>query len=498
MLQKGDPPTTQDVDLFAARYGLAIPLAWRLWSRRNGWQRQVDGGWELLGLTPAPSGLDVAAMLAGIRFTVPGFPAKLVPIEWLPERQLACMRLDGTNDPQVVIVDLDDPQTWDDTQPVVDRFSLYADEFTRQAHALRRIAKFLAHQQDLVLAGRRAADQAPRPDDWRVYRFCSQNVVIALVLLRFDRDRNALSVGDCLITQLSRLDPDAPARAVCTLLLAEAHRSGGNLSIRFVTGSGRITAAAPIPRAISQWAGRCGIALDSADGVIPADAALRLFVASVRVSDQLRERIGALPPAAAAAVCHGIASGVWPSAAVEAILTWSHRPTVVLKGATDPLDRAWHTVDLLDAREGLLIAAAVHRIAAGTGDTQLDAEDTQLPVDLVVHADRTCTASAETIDLTDWLVCGASTFPASVLRLTVADAELDQLPDAVLAAVPRLFGGGAVLCPRDLRSLDGAVLDALDREARRAGVMLLAGPQYTPSLTMRAADTLARARTARQ
>jgi hypothetical protein len=95
-------------------------------------------------------------------------------------------------------------------------------------------------------------------------------------------------------------------------------------------------------------------------------------------------------------------------------------------------------------------------------------------------------------------VGGTSAFPTSTIRLTVADAELDQLPDAIRAAFDRLPAGGAVLCPKDVWSVDEAVRDELASAARRAGVMLLAGPEYTPSLTMRAADTLGRARTARQ
>jgi hypothetical protein len=499
VLQIGEPSTSEELDGFAERYAIVLPPAWKHWSRRNGWVRQTQRGWELLGLRTAPSGLDVPAMLAGIRFTVPGFPSDLLPIEWLPERQLACVRLDGSTDPHVVIVDLDDPETWTGEQPPLDRFSIYAEEFSAQAHALKRITKFLADQQRLVATGRRAADQAPRPDDWRVYRFCSQNVVVAIVLLRFDRDHNALCVGDCLITDLSRLDPDAPARAVCTLLLAEAYRAGGDLTIRF-TKARNAAATAPVPRQIVRWAARAGVPLDGPQGLIPADRALQLFISSVQISAALTKRLRDLPHASAAAVCHGIANGLWPAMAVEAILAWSHDPSAVLKGATDPLDRARYAADLLDAREGLLIASLVRRIAAGPQSTEskLDVEDAQVPVDVTIHPDHTCTLAATTLNVADWATDGAEPSPGNTLRLTVADAELDQLPDAVGEALLRLPAGGAVLCPKDLQSLDEAVRANLYRVAREAGVALLAAPEYTPSLAMRAADTLARARTARQ
>ena len=501
-LERGTATSDEAIDLFAERYQLDTPLAWRQWCLRNGWLRQSDAGWELLGLTPAPSGLDAAAMLAGIRFTMPGFPAQLIPIERLPERQLACLNLNGSNDPPVVIVDLDDPQTWDHPQAAASGFRAYAKDFTAQAVELRRLSGFLRHQRREIESGRRPADQAPRPDEWRAYRFCSQNVVVAVVLLRFNRDGYALDVGACLTAALSRLDPDAPARALCTMLFAEAYRSGGDLSVRFVRGTRRDAENGQIPAAIGRWARRVGTALDEASGIIPSDLALRLFISSVRVSSQLGERLRELPPASAAAICHGIASGLWHPAEVETVLAWANDPAVVLRGATDPIDRARYAGDILDVRAGMLIAAAFRRIAAGSEDSRLDAEDVQQQVDLTVESNRTCRLTGPRIDLSDWTIGEHSVFPCTSLRICVADAEPDQLPSAIEAALRRLDGFPgevtAVLCPKDVLMLSDGTLNDLVLAARESGVLMLAGPDYTPSLAVRATDKLSRARTARQ
>ncbi|AHH98604.1 SMI1/KNR4 family protein [Kutzneria albida] len=477
-----------------------MPVAWRGWCERQGWQRQADAGWELLGLTPAPSGFDAAALLAGTRFGLPDFPADLLPIEQLPERQLACIRVDGRDDPPVVIVDLDDPRTWQESQPpAFKRFSHYADDFMDQAHALRRVADFLRRRQADIKSGRRPAGQAPRPDDWRVYRFCSQNVVVAMVLLRFNRDDNVLDVGACLITALSALDPDAPARALCTLLLAEAYRSGGDLSFRFVRGTGR-TAPASMPRALCRWAERVGVALDRRRGKIDRDTALRLFIEAVNVGDELRGRLRASQESAAA-ICHGIASGLWHPAEVEILLAWSTAPGSTLRGLTNPIDRARYACDILDVRAAMLVAAAHRRIAAGDDEALLDAEDAGQQVGLSADGDRTCCLTADRIDLTDWLLGGPSAFPTTQMRLTVADAEPDQLEEVFHVAIDRLAqvnGAAAVLCPRDILSSNETRRERIVSAADRAGVMILVAPEYTPGMTIRAAGKLTRARTARQ
>ena len=354
---RGEAPDPDALATFAGHYELGpLPGRWRSWLARLGWQQQPDFGWELLGLTPAPSGLDVRALLAGVRFNLPGFPRDLVPIEWLPERQLACVRVsDRIADPPVVLVDLDDSATWAATQPTAGTFTEYAHEFLSQAHDIRRIQHFLANQKAAIASGRRAADQLPRPDDWRVYRFCSQNVIVAMPLLKFDRDRNALAVAACPITRLTRLDQDAPARAVCTLLLSEAYRAGGDLTIRFFAGVGRGARPAPVPAAIIRWARRCGIDLEQ-EGVIDAASAHELFAASVRISEQMRDRLRALPNNGLAALCYGVASGIWPTPAAEAVLAWSDDPITVLTGDTDPLQRARYVLDLRDTQSALLLA----------------------------------------------------------------------------------------------------------------------------------------------
>ncbi|MCP2243358.1 SMI1/KNR4 family protein [Lentzea aerocolonigenes] len=500
MVERGDAADSAKIERFGTQYGLELPAVWRRWCERQGWQRQADAGWELLGLTPAPSGLDAAALLAGMRFGLPEFPSDLLPIEHLPERQLACIRLDGRDDPPVVIVDLDDSETWQAGQPAAfSRFSHYAEDFMDQAHALRRVSEFLRRKRADIASGRRPADQAPRPDDWRVYRFCSQNVVVAMVLLRYNRDDNVLDVGACLISALSALDHDAPARALCTLLFAESYRSGGDLSLRFVQGTRRDSDPISVPRPLWRWAQRAGIALDRRRGVVPSEAAQRLFVESIQVSRGLRDRLREAPDAATA-VCYGIASGLWHPVEVETVLVWSKNPGAVLRGLTNPIDRARYGADVLDVRAGMLVAAAHRRISAG-GDSLLDAEDVQQQVAFEVNTDHTCTLTAEKIDLTDWLVGDLSAFPATTLRLSVADAEPDQLEAAVRIAVDRLdraSGAMAVLCARDVLTLSDIRLREIVSTASRAGVMILAAPEYTPGMTIRAAGKLSRARTARQ
>jgi hypothetical protein len=505
-LTAGEPASPERLRFFADAYGLVLPEAWRRWCEERGWLAQPAAGWELLGLRPAPSGMDSAALLAGMRLSlrkVPGgFPADLVPVEWLPERQLACLRLDGSTDPPVVIIDLEDPATWTTAQRAANSFSEFAEDFMAQARAYAGVTGFLQHRQREVESGIRAAGQVPRPDDWRAYRFCSQNVVIAMMVLRHNRDDNVLEIGACLITALSRLDPDAPARAACTVLLAEAYRAGGDLSLRFVQGTKPTAGPVPIPWPVMRWARRCGVNLNRVSGQVPADAARLLFTESIRVDERLRRRLRAEDlRRSVPAICYGIASGQWDPAEVEVMLAWSARPGWLLHGGSDPLDRASYAGDLLDVRAAMLVAALVRRLSAGNGDPQYDAEDSGLPVEVVAEDDQTCLLRAASVDVPDWCV-GSRSPQGGSLRLAVADAEPDQLPGAVGTALGRLRGYAAeacaVLCPRDLLAASERLRQSLAEQARSAGAVLLAAPDYTPGLTIRAADKLSRARTARQ
>ena len=55
-----------------------------------------------------------------------------------------------------------------------------------------------------------------------------------------------------------------------------------------------------------------------------------------------------------------------------------------------------------------------------------------------------------------------------------------------------------MVCPRDVLALGSPALGSLTLAAERAGAVLLAAPEYTPGLTIRATEKLARARMARQ
>ncbi|MDX1873293.1 hypothetical protein SBI67_14305 [Mycolicibacterium sp. 120266] len=396
-----------------------------------------------------------------------------------------------------MIVDLDKPVTWTYAQPPVSTFTEYAREFLAHAHEVRRIQQFLANQRAAIAAGRRAADQMPRPDDWRVYRFCSQNVVIAMPLLRFDRNMQALVVGACPITELSQLDPDAPARAVCTLLFSEAYRAGGDLTVHFAAGVGRNAEPAPIPYPLMRWAGRCGVKLDRQSGVIDAESAQTLFLSSGEFSDGMRRRLSELSPGGLAAVCFGVASGTWSAPAAEAILAWAEGPAAILRGDSNPLERARYALDLLEARSALMLATLVTRVGAGSGMSSLDAEDSEQPVNLTVLPNRCAVVAARDIQLMDWWVPGSAPPPISDFHVQVVDAEHDQLIEALAAAVRAAPEGRVLLCPKDLHSLSSMAMAEVLESARLRNVVVLSGPEYTTTIALRAADALSRAAGAR-
>ena len=163
--------------------------------------RHVTGyGRALLGLSRRDSGggtsdrEDALDVLMLLRLSEPAFPPDLLPIEILPERQLHCVVVGGHAPGRVVLIDLDRPDV-----RVAAALNLqdFVWQWQQDLHAMAAVVT--------EVLGSDESDEAVllRPDEWSTRRLCSQNVIVAILQTRHNRDTNEHDVAVCATASLT-------------------------------------------------------------------------------------------------------------------------------------------------------------------------------------------------------------------------------------------------------------------------------------------------------
>ncbi|MEL7657528.1 MAG: hypothetical protein AAGU75_16660, partial [Bacillota bacterium] len=73
----------------------------------------------------------------------------------------------------------------------------------------------------------------PRNYVWRPYRFCSQDVVLGLTVVRHSVDNNCLEVDVCMTSDVLEFEEGIGVKITTSFLLSEAYKCGGSMEIRF-------------------------------------------------------------------------------------------------------------------------------------------------------------------------------------------------------------------------------------------------------------------------
>jgi hypothetical protein len=98
------PPSAERIARFEERYEVRLPASYRVVVEQFGDVESVDLHYRLLGLsddqTRRPT---MSGALAELRASLIDFPAELLPVELLPDNQVACLQLTGSDDPPVVL-----------------------------------------------------------------------------------------------------------------------------------------------------------------------------------------------------------------------------------------------------------------------------------------------------------------------------------------------------------------------------------------------------------
>ncbi len=195
--------------------------------------------------------------------------------------------------------------------------------------------------------------QIPRSHLWRPYRFCVQDIILGITVIRHNRTLNCLDVDVFLTASIPEYESDSGCRALTLILLADAYKSGGSMEIRF----SKHVEGGRIPQELVEMANRHGVPLPAIDrGYIPPSESKRLFLALSGFSHDVAGRIVALERAgrlSSASVSYAMHHGIWTTEEIEIILSLSHTPETIL--ANGPGPEVWHLFqhDLLIGRTAM-------------------------------------------------------------------------------------------------------------------------------------------------
>lgn len=363
------------------------------------------------------------------------------------------------------------------------------------AHALAREAAEGAYQ-------RSKGGELPKDREWRIYRYCVQDVVVGATVVRYQASGNCLEVDVFLTAEIAELEELTGARALAQFILGEAVRCGTSMEIRFTAN----VEGGSVPWALRLLAARCGLA---AGGDAPAALSPRQSVALLFALAGLQpatiSRIDALAGEGALApeqLAYGVIEGSWSPHGL-AVLVSSRTPGRVLTGSASP----WDSLSYLDDRvvcEAAVMAERFIEMLARTsaapqngqmqGPTGADRIDARMVeetedggIDLVTEVD----AGALTLVIEPRCEADILAFPdpedlAHVIRARTLRVLLRPLTgyglvrqvDRDLAELqkeaPPDHVRVVILVPRDIGLLDSAERSRLHDAAGNAGALIVA------------------------
>ena len=340
----------------------------------------------------------------------------------------------------------------------------------------------------------------PRNHQWRPYRFCVQDAVLGLTVVRHSRRLNCLLVDVFLAADIPEYEPGSGAIALAAFLLSEAYRCGGTMEVRFT----EYVEDQRVPAALRDLAQELDVRLEHTDdGLLTPMEARRLYMALTGFSPPLRAHIEALEQAgwlSSAQACYAVHHGVWTTSELEAILLSSRRPGSLLSGDVLPEQRHLYLHDLLQGRAALLggyldrkLAQREHEVEP---DRVVELEDDERPVAIEFDADayiKTYHCDQESMPV-PWIadpevpeITLDPGQPLTVLIRARDDADMrahlgQDLEAAVELSKKRWAEANAgpvcILLPRDFQKLPDDQRAFFLRQAREKQVIVLECPEF--------------------
>lgn len=525
-LVRGGPRKAPDIQRFQAQFDVSLPSDYRLFLGNYGYLQ--GEAVNILGLTDDKATLpSIAEVTLLLRLTYLDMPLELVPIEPLGDELYACQLCpdEPVSSSAIVLYDPIKARPVPELTVLADSFTTYlsnrligglpqestavADDSFEKAwlNFDRHVQDYQReHQYDHAKGGK-----LPRNHIWRPYRYCIQDVVFGVTVVRHWREPNCLEVDVFLTADIPEYGPLAGARALTHFLLSEAYKCGGTMEIRFT----RNVEGGRIPRQLTELASALDVTFAQPDRLLPAEAkdlyaALTGFSLSLRAALESLEAAGRIKMARA---CYVVNHGVWSREQVELLVLGSERPDSILAGEALPQQRHLYYHDLLHARAalmtGMLERILLQRERESEGGVPFDLEDDTRQFNVTFDGQLYAKTyeSEEPIPI-PWLhgvdarreVAGGMSFTVFVRAHDVADLMLHLATDISDARAYREQVGRPVfvLVTHDFLRLPADRMKSLSEKASDAQVGLLVCPEEAAFFDQDAAQRLARSRVLRQ
>ncbi len=392
--------------------------------------------------------------------------------------------------------------------------------------AKRGIQRFLELVKARKHSRKPGESRLSRATEMRPYRFCVQDVVLAIWAMAHRKDSHCVEVDVFLTSEVyekeSRCggyyDPLAGATAATLTILSEAYRVGCPLRVQFTDN----VEGGWVPRDIELLAERHDVQIAGvSNGIIEPHEGRDLYLALTGFRPALRRTIALLStqqlltPERAAYIVH---HGVWTMPEVEGVIMCSAYPDIVLSGDAAPEHRHLYKHVLTHSRLALmgglldrtLMARDDAEVQRGVKTPGLDVEDDERNLDIRTNARLHGREYVlvpgpipDQLPLPDW-DCARSRLDSgerlSVLLRPRADASLDAYLSSDIEQAARRAQEDprpkmvAVAVPFDFHDLSLMRQAEFLSEAQKKDVVLMVCPESTKSLDQMAQKKMAASR----
>ncbi|MCF6157608.1 MAG: SMI1/KNR4 family protein [wastewater metagenome] len=349
-IKTSHPVSDEDIEKVERELGLTFPTPYRNFIKKAGILQADYLG--IYGIFPDdPETFSVSDLTAFLRLFDSDFPGSFLPFRELGEEKFACLDCSEDGSSHVILWDCNSKpgekkKTLDEgfeeyLNRLIDNWRWWKRGLERLEQHINRIGFQYDHQE---------GGQLPRSHIWRPYRFCVQDIVLGITVIRHDKQYNRLVVDVFLTAEIPEYEADSGCRALVLILLSDAYKTGGSMEIRFTKNveGGRV------PRELCELAERLGVILAhvSEGGITPKESK-DLYLALSEFRKELRDKIMVLDKAgslSAVSAAYAVHRGVWTHQEFESLLLSSRFPESLQKGSFPP--EIWHLFyyDLIHCR----------------------------------------------------------------------------------------------------------------------------------------------------
>jgi hypothetical protein len=383
-------------------------------------------------------------------------------------------------------------------------------------HGLKRLDQHmnnLAYNYDHAQGGK-----LPRAHLWRPLRFCVQDVLLGLTVIRHDRKYNRLEVDVFLTAGIPEYEADSGCKALALIILSDAYKCGGSMEIKFT----KEVEGGRVPHDLEKLAQKLGVKLEHVqEGGLTPQEAKKLYLALSGFKPALRDKVLELEAAgriSSASLCYAMHHGVWTASELEMIILGSAFPDSLLTGLFPP--ELWHLYrhDLLLGRNALMggyldrqLTKKEHWNSQGQEVVEMEDDERQIAIDF----DPGLMAKIYTVGAEEdeplhipWLTVsgvGNSISPGKSFLVLLRGRETFDLDSGLLADIHqagRLIKSNkaqwervCVMVPADFRNRDTAKL-VLAAEEQDVGLMIC--PEFSTHLDREVAKKMEAAKVMRQ